>query len=308
MATTQVGLNLAQADLLVKEAFVAGVKGYESQYENVFIIETPKRLDEKFTILKTDSSVQEVADGAAYPTQSINELGMNTITVKVYKSAIPISDLTEAFAEDNYGKISESAKTRGYHFKAKTDALGAAFLNNATSSSAPYGINVAGTTYSLVGTTQPIGDSGATQSNRVSGSLDKTTLNAARVLMRKMKDHDGMIANYQARRLVVPSEEVMNAWQITASSGEPESANRNDNYIKTLGLQIIEWPLLTSTTASFLMAAKDTFGMKGLRMEVKELPTSRRILSQITGNWQYQFRMILQPGIIDFLGLVSIGL
>lgn len=305
---TQVGLNLAQADKLVKEAFVSGVKGYLSQYENVFIVEEPTRLDEKFTIIKTDSAVSEVADGAAYPTQGINELGLNTITTKVFKSAIPISDLTELFAEANYGKISEAAKTRGYHFRAKTDALSAAFLNNATSSSAPYGINVAGTTYALVGTTQPVGDSGATQSNRVSGSLDKTTLNTARVYMRKMKDHDGMIANYQARRLVVPSEEVMNAWQIATSAGEPESANRNDNYLKTLGLDIIEWPLLTSTTASFLLAAKDSFGAKGLRLEVKELPTTRRILLPTTGNWQYQFRMALNPGVVDYLGIVSIGL
>lgn len=302
-----IGLNLSQADKLVKEAFVSGVKGYVSQYENVFIIEEPERYNEKFTIVKTDSSVQQVQDGAAYPTQSINELGNNTITCQVFKSAIPISDLTEAFADKNYGKITEAAKTRGYHFKAKTDALSADFLNNATSTSSPYGINIAGTTYALVGTTQPVGDSGATQSNRISGNLDKSTLNSARVAMRKMKDHDGMIANYQARRLVVPSEEVMNAWQITYSAGEPESANRNDNYIKTLGLDVIEWPLLTSTTGCFLMAAKDDFGAKGLRLEVKELPTSRRILHPDTGNWNYQFRMILFPGVVDYLGIVSIG-
>lgn len=304
---TTVGLNLAQADVLVKEAFVSGVKGYLSQYENVFIIEEPKRYDEKFTIVKTDSGVSQVQDGAAYPQQTVNELGTNTITVNVYKSAIALSDLTELFSDANYGKITEAVKTRGYHFRAKTDAIAAAFLNNSTSTTAPYAINVAGTNYSLVSTTSPIGDSGATQSNRQSGNLDKTTLNSARVLMRKMKDHDGMIANYQARRLVTPPEETMNAWQLTMSSGEPESANRNDNYIKTLGLEVIEWPLLSSTTGCFLLAAKDDFGAKGLRLEVKELPTSRRILHPDTGNWNYQFRMVLNAGVVDMLGVVSIG-
>lgn len=305
MAKTYVAQNLEQADNKVKEAFSTGARGYVSTYDKVFIIETPERYNERFTIVKTDSGVLEVADGAAFPSQNISELGANTITQRVYKSAIPISDLADVF--DNYGSIVRVANTRGAHFKQKVDQLCASFLNNATSTSGDYGINIAGTTTSLVSTTQPIGDSGLTQSNRVSGNLDKTSLNQGRILMRKMKDHDGMIANYQARRLVVPSEEVMNAWQITYSKDEPESANRNDNYINTLGLQVIEWPLLTSTTGSFLMADKSDAGMKGLRLEVKEMPSMRRILDTHTGNFVYQIRMILYPGVIDYLGLVSIG-
>lgn len=305
MAKTYVAQNLEQADLRVKDAFTTGAKGYKATYDSVFIIETPERYNERFTIVKTDSSVQEVNDGAAFPTQNINELGANTITQRVYKSAIPISDLTDLF--DNYGSIVQVAQTRGYHFKNKTDQLCADFLNNATSTTSPYGINIAGTTTSLVSTTEPIGDTGSTQSNRVSGALDKTTLNQARVLMRKMKDHDGMIANYIPQRLVIPSEELMNAWQICMSMGEPESANRNDNWTKTLGLNLIEWPLLSSTTGCFLMADKSDVGMKGLRLEVKEMPSMRRVMDTNTGNWVYQIRMVLFPGVIDYLGLVSIG-
>ena len=306
MATTLASQNIEQVDLKVKEAFVGGARGYLSQYENVMIVEEPERRDERFTIVKTDSPVQQVADGGAYPTQAVNEIGANQISVNVYTSAIPIGDLAELF--DNYKTIERSAMTRGYHFKSKTDALSADFFNNATSTSAPYAINIAGTNYPLCGTTQAIGDSGLTQSNRQAGNLDKTILNAARVLTRKMKDHDQMIANFQTRRLLVPSEEVMNAWQISTSPGEPESANRNDNYLKILGLELIEWPLLTSTTACFLMGDKSEVGTKGVRLEVKELPTSRRILHPDTGNWNYQFRMVLFPGVVDYLNLVSIGL
>jgi hypothetical protein len=306
MATTLASQNIEQVDLKVKQAFNTGAKGYLSAYERVFIVETPDRKDERFVIVQTDSAVSEVSDGGAYPTQAVSEIGANQITQKVYKSAIPISDLSDLF--DNYKAIERTAQTRGYHFKAKTDALCAAFLNNATSTTTPYGININGTTYALNGTTQAIGATGTTQSNRQTGALDKTTLNSARVLMRKMKDHDGMIANYQPRRLVVPAEETMNAWQITTSAGEPESANRNDNYVKTLGLEIIEWPLLTSTAACWLLADKSDVGAKGLRLEVKEMPTVRRILHPDTGNWNYQFRMVLQPGVIDYMGIVSIGL
>ncbi len=99
----------------------------------------------------------------------------------------------------------------------------------------------------------------------------------------------------------------MNAFQISTSPGEPESANRNDNYLKTLGLQLIEWPLLTSTTGCFLLADKSDVGCKGLRLEVKEMPTGRRILHPDTGCWVYQFRMVLYPGVVDYLGFVTIG-
>ena len=303
---TNAAQNLEQADLCVLEAFTSGARGYISQYENVFVIETPQRRDERFTIVKTDSAVQEVPDGGAYPLQAVNEIGANTISVRVYKSAIEISDLADLF--DNYGSIVKTAMTRGYHFKAKTDLLSADFLNNATSTTSPYGFNVAGTTYPLFGTTQPIGDSGLTQSNRISGNLIKDTLNQARVAMRNMKDHDGMIAAYQARRLVTPTIETMNAYQLSVSPDEPESANRNLNYLKTLGLELIEWPLLSSDTACFLLADKSDIGCKGLRLEVKEMPTMRRILNPMTGNWQYQFRQVLFPGVIDYMGAVSIGL
>ena len=306
MSITTAGLNLEQADLRVKEAFVGGARGYISAYEKVYIIETPERKDERFVIVKTDSGVSEVADGAAYPLQAVNEIGANTISVRVYKSAIEISDLADLF--DNYGSIVKSAMTRGYHFKAKTDLLGADFLNNATSTSAPYGFNVAGTTYALCGATQPIGDSGTTQSNRVTGNLHKDTANQADVLLTNMKDHDGMVSTFQARRIVYPTVEGMNAYQIFQSPNEPESANRNLNYLNTFSIERIRWPLLTSSTACFLLADKSDIGAKGLRMEVKEMPTMRRIMNPATGNWQYQFRMVLFPGIVDYMGVVSIGL
>lgn len=305
MSITTASQNLEQADLKVKEAFVAGLSGYKPAYQDVFIVEEPKRRNERFTIVKTDAAVQEVADGAAFPLKQVNEIGANTISVRVYKSAIEISDLADVF--DNYGTIVQSAGTDGYHFMAKTDLLCADFVNNATSTSSPYGFNVAGTTYALLGTAQPIGDSGATQSNRVSGNLSKDTLNTARVQMRNMKDHDGMTALFQARRLVVPTTETMNAWQLTKSPDEPESANRNLNYLNSLGISLTEWPLLTSTTGCLLLADKSNWGAKGLRLEVKERPSMKRVLNPNTGNFQYQFRMILFPGTIDYMGVQGIG-
>lgn len=307
--------NLAQVDRLVLEAFQAGARQYITKYDEVFNIRTPQRKDEKFTIVKLDNAAPEVADGAAFPESNIVELGTNTITQKVFKSAVPISDLSEKF--DNYGAIQEAASRKAYQFTYAMDQLGALFLNNATSSTAPYGINIAGNNMPLVGNSEAIGDTGQTFDNKVEGGLDKNTLNLAYVKMMTMPTHENIIAGYQANRLVIPVIEKLNAWQITESPEEPESANRNRNFTNTLGIRTIVWPLyaantggastVDAATACMLLAPKGDNGARGLSYLIVEMPTIRRILSQTTGNWVYQVRMILNCGVHDWQGVVGIG-
>ena len=304
-STTLAANNIEQVNKKILEAFVAGNSSYESTFENTFRIREPERKDERFAIVKTDSGVTETADGGAYPIQDVREIGVNQISQKVYKSAIAIGDLTEAFQANT--QVEQTAMTRGYDFKNKIDQLCVNFLDNSTSTTAPYGITIDGGTYALVGTTQPVGDTGTTQSNRVSSLLAKDSINLARIRMRKMKDHNGRIAGLRPKRLVTPSEEVMNAWQLTFSPNEPESANNNLNYVKTLGISIIENPLLSDTQGCYLLADQSIVGARGLLLLVKEMPTMRRVRNDETGNWNYQMRMILNAGVSDYYGVVSIG-
>lgn len=302
---------LEEVDRKVLHAFQAGAQDYRPIYQEVFNVETPQRKDERFTIVKMDNSASEVADGAPFPESSIVELGANTISQKVFKAAVPISDLAEAF--DNYGAIERAANRKSYQFMYAIDQLCVAFFNNPTSTTAPYGINIAGTTTSLISNSQPVGDTGATFDNRVTSALDKTSLNTALTQLITMPTHENIIAGYRPDRLVVPANEWQNAWQITMSPDEPESANRNRNFSNTLGLQLVVWPLLTETgvistaTACYLMAPKGENGARGPRLLVVEMPTIRRVLSQVTGNWVYQCRMILNAGVVDYQGIVGIG-
>ena len=306
MATTAQQM-LANVDRLVLKSFAAGAKNYVSKYQDVFNIEKPERKDEKFTITKSDATFGKVADGAAFPEKQITELGTNTITTEVYKSAIPISDLADAF--DNYGAIAEAASRQAYQALYAIDKLCADYANNASSSTSPYGFTISGTATSLISDTQPIGDTGTTFDNKISGALDKTTLNNAYIKMLTTPAHDGVIGGYQVRRLVIGASEAMNAWQITQSPEEPETANRNLNFTNTLGIQRIVWPLfdLTATGKALVLADKGDNGARGLRLEMTEMPTIRRILSQATGNWVYQVRALFNAGFIDWLGVVGIN-
>lgn len=306
MPSVQASANLEQVDKKIMEAYVAGDNAYQSTYDLIFRVRTPERKDERFTIVKTNNAVTETADGGAYPTQPVYEIGANEINQKVYKSAIAIGDLSEAFSANTV--IEEVAMQRGQDFQNETDQICTNFLDNVTSTTAPYGINIDGTDYAMVSTTQPIGDTGATQSNRVTSVLAKDSLNTARTRMKKMKDHNGRIASKRPQRLVTPVEETMNAWELTYSPGEPESANRNRNYINTLGIKLIENHLLSDTQGCFLLAEQAATGARGLMLLIKESPTMRRVRNDETGNWNYQLRMILNAGVNDYFGLVSIGI
>lgn len=300
--------NLLQANKRVKDVFNGGFSDYIPQWNKVFITDVPQRLDEQFTIAKVGNEVTEVTDGGDAPESSVVELGANTITTKLYKAAVTAGDFSELF--DNYGMVNKLISSKGRDFSYKMDELAVSFLNNATSTTTPYGININGTTYPLAGNSQAIGDSGSTQDNRIAGSLDKTVANQARVALMTQKGHNGNIAGRQLRRIVVPSAENMNAWEIFRSPKEPESANNNDNFMNTLGVQIIEWPLLdlNSSSVCFLLADQSENGAYGLRMMVKLSPTMQHVMDTDSGCHKWIFKMAVQPGVVDYLGLVSIGL
>lgn len=303
--------NLLQLDKRLKQAFQAGAMDYKPVYDKVFNISTPERKDELFTIVKMDNAATEVSDGAAYPESSIVELGSNTVSQKIFKAAIPISDFSEAF--DNYGAIVRAANRKAYQFMYAIDQLCVAFFNNPTLTTAPYGITIGTTLTSLISNTQPIGDTGLTFDNRITGALDKVTLNDMYTGMITMPSHENVIGGYRPDRLVVPAREAMNAWQITESPMEPESANNNRNFSNTLGLTSIVWPLLTETgsvttaTACYLLAPKGENGARGPQLLIKKNPYVKRVLNTDTGNQVYQVDMMLNAGIVDWQAIMGCG-
>lgn len=304
MATTANNL-LAEVDKKVFASFQAGADSYKTVYQDVFNIMVPERKDEQFSILTLNNAVTEVADGGSYSKSEINDVAINGISMKLFKDSVQLSDFSSMF--DNYGSIQKAAMSKGKQFQYKIDSMAAAFIDNCTSTTAPYAFTIGGVTTALVGDAQTIGISGLTQDNKVTGALTKDTLNTAYTYLKKQKGHDGNIAGYQARRLLVPQEEQLNSWQITTSKGEPESAFRNDNFTQTLGLDLIVWPLLSSATGCLLMSEKGENGARGLVCVVKKMPSVKRVVSQDTGCIEYQIDMAINFGFVDYLGVVGIG-
>lgn len=296
--------NLNQVNKLVADVFGLSLASRENKWDKVFTEVVPTRKDEKLTIIKLDNSVTESSDGGAFTPNSIKEIGNYTVTQKIFKDSVTLGDFAEEF--DNYGKIKQAAMEKGMDYAYQMDALAVAFLNNPTSTTAPYGFIVDGssTKTSLFSAIQPVGDTGSTQSNLQTGGLSKTNVNSAMVLLSQMKRHNGNNAGYQWRRWVVSQSELLSAWQMVNSAGEPESADRASNYLNTLGVEVIPWDLLTTSTTSFLMGSKMV--TPHLVYFVKLRPSMQSIRNQQTGNVEYQFKMMLQSGVADFQGIVGL--
>jgi hypothetical protein len=285
-------LNPSDVNKLVLEAFTSGWRTYQPKYQYIFDERDPQRKDEKFSITASGGDIGTVAEGAAFPQVDIAEIGTKTLTQVEYKEALPVTQLLKRF--DNYGVVIEEAAKQGYRARLTIDRACANVLNNATGTSTVWD------GHPLAYASHRIGNTGVTQSNVVAGALTESTLNSAITALRKMKDHNNQELALMPRTLVVPANLAKKAFELTASQGSPESANRNSNFFNTLGLNVVVWELLTSTTQWLLLADKVFTKFRLLPSIPPRVDIVRR---PETGSDEYQLQFDIAVGVIDYLGI-----
>jgi hypothetical protein len=297
--------NLKQVNRTVLEVFGLGLTDRVNVWQKVMNESVPTRKDEKTTIIKLDNNFTETVDGGAFTDNDIVEIGDYTITQKLYKDKIAISDFSEEF--DNYGAIKQAAGEKGFDYSYGMDELAVDFFNNPTSTTAPFGFIVDGssTKTPLLSATQPIGDTGSTQSNLLTGGLSKENANQLFISMSLQFKHNGNRAGYQLRRLLVPVNEYMKAWQIFRSPQEPEGADRNLNFMNTLNVEVVPWDLLTDTDQTFGLASP--MRTRHLKYLIKRRPSLKVTFAETTENVTYKTKMMLMAGICDYQGVVGLG-
>jgi hypothetical protein len=288
-------LNLNSANKLVLEAFDSGWKTYEVQGTKFFNKQAPERVDEKFSITAADGSIPTVAENGNYPSINIAEVGSKTLSQLVYKRAIEVSKLMKRF--DNYGVVIREATKLGYRAKYTMDEVMADVFNNATGTSTTWD------GYALLYASHKVGDLvGQTQSNIVAGALSKTTFNEAYVKLQKQKDHGGKVMPTTGKWLVYNPTLHMQAFELVGSPNSPENANRNINYVNSLGIDLVSWPLLTSTTGWFLIADKM---FNRLQYLVAIEPEINYVRNDSNGSWEYQIDFACKAGAPDYLGVAG---
>ena len=287
-------LNQASANRLVLEAFDSGWKSYEVKGTTFFNKRSPERVDERFSVTAADATIPQVAENAAYPAVNIEEVGTKTLSQKVYKRELPVSKLMKRF--DNYGTVIEEAGKLGYRAKYTMDEVMADVMNNAFTTTTTWDGEA------LCSASHQIGNTGSTQSNLATGALGKTSLNAAQVLLENQQDHGGHKMPTQGKYLVVEPNNRMEGFELIGSPTDPETADRSINYINSLGLQLVVWPLLTSTTAWWLIAPQM---FNRLQYLVSIEPTINYIRSETNGSYLYQLDFACEAGAPDYLGVTG---
>lgn len=296
--------NEKQINRKVAEIFGLALIDRDNKWNKIFNEKVPTRKDEKTTIIKLDNSTTETTDGGNFTDNNIIEIGDYTVTQKIFKDKVTLGDFAEEF--DNFGKIKASASEKGLDYAFQMDQLAVAFLNNETSTTAPFGFIVDGTSTKvpLLGTTQPIGNTGDTQSNLLTGGLSKPNVVEAHVKMTQQERHNGNIAGYQIKRVITPVNEQQTAWELFMSPGEPEGAERNRNFLNTFGVELVTWDLLDDIDLVFCMASK--MATPQFLYYIKVRPRMKVIRAQGNDNITFQWKMMLQAGVADYQGVVGI--
>lgn len=287
-------LNPSDVNKLVLEAFTSGWMTYEPRYGYIFGEQEPQRVDEKFSITSSGGNIAEVAEGASFPQVNISEAGSKTISQRVFKEGLPVTTLLQRF--DNYGVVREEAQKLGYRARLTMDQIGADVLNNA------FGSTTTWDGQPLYSASHSVGSTGTTQDNLETGQLTETTMNTAITTLRNMKDQNGQKMALRPRTLVVSPTFQKKAFELTASQGSPETANRYSNFFNTLGLQVIVWELLTDTDAWFLFADKM---FTRLRYLVSIPPKIEYVRRPESGNYEYQLEFACNADAVDYLGTVA---
>lgn len=289
-------LKPSEIDLLVKKEYLSGYETYSPVGSKIFNLDVPERLNEKESVVTTDGDIPQTAEGVVYPEAQIRELGTKTFTSLEYKKKWGITELMQDFS--NYGSVMKEMRMAGYRARYKQDKLMADVVTGAFATT---------TTWDgayLYSASHQISDTGATQSNLITGALSKAKLNEMYVKLKTMKAHDGLNMPLTTAYLVVPSALYMTAWELINSKADPETANRSDNFVNSLNIKLIEWNLLdaVSTTAYHMFSEKMFHGLTAFQ---KVQPNMRMYVDEDTGNMYEKVRFVQTQGATDYFGSVG---
>ena len=193
-------------------------------------------------------------EGEPVPYYDITELAAFRLTLVKYLIG---TRFTYELVEDAIhipGLMKEGASMVGESHRQVADIYANSPFDHAFSNTYP--VDPVAETVALCGT-HTLLDS-TTQSNLITAAAPDTDTLLAELstYQHRRKNHVGLLATDKAK-LLMYSPEKMPAWRkILQNSVEPDTADRNDNFVSEYGLKGVVNPHLTTTTNWFLIGAK----------------------------------------------------
>lgn len=220
-------------------------------------------------------------------------------TVYPMKFGIALQATYEALKDDRQGIVKQALGKIGESMKYTIELIQWDMLNAASVTTNRVGIDGA----ALVGSHTRQDGSGATISNSISGSLSRTTLQAAIDTYTTMVDERGKPIVLMPKVLVIPPQLEWKAKELLMSEYDPESANNSINPL-TVGnkLTYMVSRYLTSTTGWFVLADKSDHDMS---MYWWDKPSQQSWVDNNTDNMVFKSVMRAVPTFFNWRGVVG---
>lgn len=219
-----------------------------SIFPQVLTVNNSTKQSEKDSAISGFGYLDETTEGGSVVYEDPVQMYDVTYTHKKYTKGFKVSE--EMYDDDLYRIINRKPGQLAIAAKRTAEYHAAGLFNNAFSTS-----YTGGDAVPLASTKHPRSDGGSTQSNASANglALGDANLNTAILAFESQLDDKGMKIATEANILLVPRALKKTATVLTQSTGLTQSDYNDMNYSKTLGLKVVAWHYLTSTTAWFLI-------------------------------------------------------
>jgi len=163
-----------------------------------------------------------------------------------YGKQVPIE--RELVDDEEWGLLVDIGEQLGYMGAYTMEKLAASLWNDMFTGST----FLAEDSLSICNDAHVNADSGNSQDNSGTNSLNFNGLKATRTAMRKFTNYEGDKIAVRPKMLVVPTDLEEEGWELVKSVGKPDTANNNANFYNGM-FDMLVWDFLTDTNAWFMV-------------------------------------------------------
>jgi phage major head subunit gpT-like protein len=274
---------------------------YDTRYNEIpqifpqlLTVNTSTHQSEKDSAISGFGYFDETTEGGSVTYEDPVQMFDVTYTHKKYTKGFKVSE--EMYDDDMYRIINRKPGQLAIAAKRTAEYHAAGLFNNAFSTT-----QLGGDGKPLCSIYHTRSDGGSDQMNKAAQdlALSDANLNTAILAFEGQLDDKGMKIATEANILLVPRALKKTATVITQSSGLVQSDYNDMNYSKTLGLKVVAWHYLTSTTAWFLIDSSVAL----LNWFWRKQPEFKQDNSFDTGMALFKTSMRFSKGFSDWRGV-----
>jgi phage major head subunit gpT-like protein len=248
--------------------FFQWIREHPWEYTEVFNVMDSERAYEEDIIFSGLGAVPEKAEGASVLYDDPIQGAAVRYTHRVYSLGFRVT--REMYDDDLYGVVKKVVTALARSAKHTMETIAWDILNDAFSNTrvGEDGIELCSTAHTML--------NGGTQSNRPSTDIDLSVTGLEQAIdnFERQTDHRGLPMAVTARWVVIPPERKWKAREILNSAQRSDTADNATNALKEEDLSYYVSHYLDSSTAWYVLSAKDEHDLKFYKRDGIEMASA----------------------------------